>query len=112
MKWTLAVVVSIGVIMPSLAGNHAWAQGSGNAEAGLTLARQICSGCHAVERAQASSPNAAAPRFETIAAVPGMTSTALAVALRTSHQTMPNIMLNAGELSDITAYILSLQRAN
>ncbi|WP_262266435.1 hypothetical protein [Microvirga yunnanensis] len=38
-----------------------------------------------------------------------MTTTALTVALRTSHETMPNIMLEPTELRDVTAYITSLQ---
>lgn len=112
MKWIGQLIGGMSVIISSLAGSQAWAQEAGNPGRGFVLAQQICSECHAIEKAQDRSPNAAAPRFETIANIPGMTATALAVALRTSHQTMPNIMLNANELSDITAYILSLQRAN
>lgn len=112
MKWIGRLIGSISVIVSSLAGSQAWAQDGGNPGAGLLLARQICSECHAIEKAQARSPNTAAPRFETIANIPGMTAMALSAALQTSHQTMPNVMLKANELSDITAYILSLQRAN
>ena len=106
------LVGATGVVVSLLAGGQAWAQDAGNRGAGLILARQICSECHAVEKAQARSPNVAAPRFETIAGTPGMTATALSAALQSSHQTMPNVMLNGNELSDIIAYILSLQRAN
>ena len=35
--------------------------------------------------------NLAAPTFDDIANVPGMTSRALIVALRTSHRSMPNL---------------------
>jgi hypothetical protein len=54
------------------------------------------------------SPNRDAPSFEKIANIPGMTSTApaLAAALRTSHETMPNI--KGSDLSDVIAYILSM----
>jgi mono/diheme cytochrome c family protein len=104
------VIGSMGVTASLLAGGHAWAEG--NPGAGLALARRICSECHAVERAQERSPNAAAPRFETIANVPGMTGAALSVALQTPHRTMPNVMLDANELSDIVAYILSLRRVD
>jgi len=38
-----------------------------------------------------------------------MTGTALYIALQTPHKTMPNLMLEADELRDISAYILSLQ---
>src|SRR5262245_53927278 len=90
----------------------AWAQDMGHSGAGLALARTVRSGCHAIGPADASSPNPAAPRFERIANTPGMTGLALVAALHTSHRTMPNIMLNAGELSDIVAYILTLKRAD
>jgi hypothetical protein len=38
-----------------------------------------------------------------------MTGTALTVALRTSHETMPNLMLEREELRNVIAYILSLE---
>ena len=37
-----------------------------------------------------------------------MTAIALKVALRTSHETMPNLILNETETNDVVAYILSL----
>ncbi len=37
-----------------------------------------------------------------------MTSTALAAALRTSHETMPNVIIKGSDLSDVIAYILSM----
>jgi mono/diheme cytochrome c family protein len=88
------------------------AQRDGRPEVGLTLAKRDCAQCHAVERGTTSSPNAAAPRFEVIANTPGMTATAVSAALLTSHRTMPNLILNADERSDIIAYILSLKRPN
>ena len=87
----------------------AQAQEVGQPEAGRVLAQQICADCHAVLRGQASSPRAGAPTFEAIAAVPRMTTAALTVALRTSHRTMPNIMLEPPELDNVIAYILSLK---
>jgi mono/diheme cytochrome c family protein len=89
-------------------GSPAWAQDT--AAHGLALARQLCSECHAVEKAQARSPNPAAPTFETIANTPGMTAIALSAALHSPHRTMPNVMLDADQLSGIVAYILSLRR--
>jgi mono/diheme cytochrome c family protein len=112
MKWIGRLIGGISVIVSFLVGGQAWAQDAGNPGAGLILAQQICAECHAVEKTQTRSPNTVAPRFETIANTRGMTATALAVALQSSHQTMPNVMLKANELRDITAYILSLQRAN
>lgn len=78
---------------------------------GLRIARGQCTECHLVDKVPGRSPNAAAPTFETIANVPGMTSTALIAALRTSHKTMPNIIIKADEIDDLVAYILSLKNS-
>ena len=112
MKWAERLIGSISVIVSLLLGGEGWTQDASRSEAGLVLARRICSECHTVDRNLVSSPNSAAPRFETIANVPGMTAIALSVALQRSHKTMPNIILNTDELRDIVSYILSLQRAN
>lgn len=101
--WPVIIVAS------ALGSGPVAAQESGQAEKGLALAQQVCAECHAIGKRQARSPNPAAPRFETIANVPGMTAIALNVALQTSHRAMPNLMLDSDELSDITAYILSLK---
>jgi len=87
----------------------AQAQEIGNPAKGLALARQVCAECHAIDKTQARSPNDAAPRFEAIANVRGMSATALTVALRTPHKTMPNIVLASDDLHDVVAYILSLK---
>lgn len=80
-----------------------------DARAGLRIAREVCASCHAVEARQDRSPHPQAPPFERVARVPGMTTAALTVAMRTSHKTMPNIMLGDRELRDVTAYITSLR---
>ncbi|WP_342241887.1 c-type cytochrome [Inquilinus sp. OTU3971] len=85
------------------------AQEVGDPLQGRELAERVCASCHAVERGQASSPNPQAPRFETIAAVPGMTGTAVSIFLRTPHRAMPNLVLNAEEISNVATYILSLR---
>jgi hypothetical protein len=58
------------------------------------------------------SSNAAAPSFERIANVPGMTSAALTAALRTSHETMPNVIIKGNDIGDLVAYILSLKNGD
>ena len=85
------------------------AQEAGDPQAGLRLAREVCASCHAVLKGELSSPRREAPPFERIAQVPGMTTTALTVALRTSHETMPNIMLEPKDLRDVTSHVTSLQ---
>jgi mono/diheme cytochrome c family protein len=57
------------------------AQQVGNAGQGRRLAHAGCAQCHGVDRSSYSS-NLAAPTFDDIATVPGMTSRALIVALR------------------------------
>jgi mono/diheme cytochrome c family protein len=79
---------------------------------GLRIARGQCAECHLVDKVPGRSPNAAAPTFETIANVRGMTSAALIAALRTSHKTMPNIIIKADDLGDLVAYILSLKHSD
>ena len=97
------------VIAFSLGSRYSVAQEIGSAARGLALAQQLCAECHAVQKQQNKSPNGDAPAFQSIASVPGMTATALSVALHTSHQTMPNVVLDPNELADVVAYILSLK---
>ncbi|MGZ3358836.1 MAG: c-type cytochrome [Xanthobacteraceae bacterium] len=85
------------------------AQEIGQPGRGLVAAQRLCAQCHAVQKGQTRSPNGNAPRFQTIASVPGMTAIALSAALNTSHRSMPNIMLERDEQADIIAYILSLK---
>ena len=92
-----------------LASGRAVAQEPGVPGRGLALAQQVCATCHAIDKRTEASPNPAAPRFEVIANVPGMTSMALTVALRTPHKTMPNLVLDGDEIRNVAAYILSLK---
>lgn len=102
------VVVLAGIVI-ALPASASQAQEMGSRSQGLALAREICAPCHAILKGGDTSPDPSAPSFEVIAAVPGMTSTALAVALRTSHETMPNIILDDRELQNLSAYILGLK---
>lgn len=47
--------------------------------------------------------------FKDVANNPGMTGTALAVWLQTSHPTMPNFILEKQDMLNVVAYILSLK---
>jgi mono/diheme cytochrome c family protein len=83
-----------------------------DARAGRLTAETNCAECHGVRAGQLASPAASAPSFEKIANTPGMSPLALQAALQTSHRTMPNVMLEPGELRDIVGYILTLKRGN
>jgi hypothetical protein len=50
-----------------------------------------------VKNTQKPSPEREAPSFQDIAGTPGMTMVALSAALNTSHQSMPNVMLEPEE---------------
>jgi mono/diheme cytochrome c family protein len=86
------------------------AQEVGNPDQGLRIARAVCAECHLVDKVPGQSPNLDAPTFEHIANIPGMTGAALTAALRTSHETMPNVIIKGSDLSDVIAYVLSLRK--
>jgi mono/diheme cytochrome c family protein len=101
--WSMVAAMSF------LACSQTLAQEPGQPEQGLRLAQQVCVVCHAIDKATTTSPNPEAPRFETIANLPGISAMALTVALRTSHRTMPNLILESDDVRNIAAYILSLK---
>jgi mono/diheme cytochrome c family protein len=102
-------LISLGAFLTlSVAVNCVHAQSVGNPQEGLVWAQQVCSECHAVQRGQASSPNPRAPTFSELASTPGMTSTALLVALTTPHAGMPMFRFTPEQRRDVIAYILSL----
>jgi mono/diheme cytochrome c family protein len=84
---------------------------NGDVAAGHAFAREACNACHMVEAKQ-QKPRliVIGPAFRDIANTRGMTPTALRVFLTTSHPKMPNLILTPEEISDVTAYILSLRR--
>jgi mono/diheme cytochrome c family protein len=111
MKQMRYLIGSICVIAFSLLADVAVAQQTSRS-AGHALARRMCSECHAIERKVAPSPNLDASSFRRIANMRGMTADFLSVEIRRAHQVMPIINLNANDLRDIVAYILSLRRTN
>ena len=75
---------------------------------GHRLAQAWCQSCHAVE------PNMAgffdeAPSFQAIAERNGTTALSLKVFWRTSHHTMPNLVIAPDQAEALSAYILSLR---
>ncbi len=76
---------------------------------GLSVAKAVCAGCHAVEKNSPPSRDKAAPRFEDIANS-GITAGGISKALQTTpHRRMPNFRMNRGVLDDLVTYILSLK---
>lgn len=81
----------------------------GDKAKGLAYAKRICAECHNVLATNAPSPNPKAPSFRKVAETPGMTVTALTVWSRTTHATMPNIVIAPADMDNLIAYILSLK---
>ena len=81
----------------------------GDVRAGLSLAQQVCSECHAVRTDARVSPNPKAPPFQMIAETRGMTEMALRVWFQTAHPSMPNLIIKDKQADDVIAYILSLR---
>jgi mono/diheme cytochrome c family protein len=106
MKVTVAAAGVAVAVASAAPGN---AQSVGDAAKGRAFAQQICSECHNIEKGQRPSPNRLAPNFETVAKTPGLTAIALTAALRTSHRTMPNIIIPDDDLRNVVAYVMSLQ---
>jgi len=98
-------------LLPFLAPSAARAQEAGDPQRGLSLARQVCAECHAIEAQQLRSPNPRAPTFPELATTSGMTNAALAVALTTPHAGMPMFRLTDAQRADIISYILGLRQS-
>jgi len=102
--WTIWALLACGSTT-----THVAAQAIGQPSRGLAVGERLCAQCHAVRKGESQSPNASAPPFQVIAAVPGMTAIALTAALNTPHREMPNVMLEPQERADLIAYILNLK---
>jgi cytochrome c len=102
-------IIALGAFLIVLTAAPIRAQNVSEQLQGAAFAQRICAECHAVQPGQPRSPNGQAPTFETVAKTPGMTAIALTAILRTSHRTMPNIILSDDDLRDVIAYILSLK---
>jgi cytochrome c len=85
---------------------------SGGASDGHRLAEAWCKDCHAIEATTAGTTGAAnaAPPFTAIANQPSTTELSLKVFLRSSHRSMPNLVITPDQADDLVNYILSLKR--
>ena len=98
----LATVLAVG--LPSLAR----AVEIGDVNSGKSFAATNCAECHAIEGKNAISPNPDAPSFYAVSAMPSTTRMSLEVWMKSTHPTMPNLILSAEEIDNVVAYILSL----
>ena len=85
------------------------AQEAGSPLAGFAYATENCAECHAIDIEDYDSPRDEAPSFMEIANSGQMSEVALFPFFQTSHETMPNFVVPADRIRDLTAYILSLK---
>ena len=75
---------------------------------GRRLAQAWCETCHIIGP-HVLEMQAEPPSFQTVANQPGITTLALKVFLRTSHQEMPNLIITPEQADALASYILSLK---
>jgi cytochrome c len=75
---------------------------------GHRLAQAWCAACHAIEPHMAGMHDQA-PSFVAIANRHGTTALSLKVFLKTSHQNMPNLVIDPDQADALANYILSLR---
>jgi mono/diheme cytochrome c family protein len=78
--------------------------------AGELIAKTQCAGCHTTDSNGTMTGSGAVPSFSSIANTGGTTVTGLEVFLSTPHARMPNYSLSSSEISNVSAYIMSLRR--
>ena len=102
MTMPTALVISIALLLPASAQ-------SVDPSVGRHLAETTCGACHQI--GSAGSPQNAkpvAPSFQDISRMPSTNELSIKVFLRTSHPTMPNIILSPEEIDSVAAYIVGL----
>jgi mono/diheme cytochrome c family protein len=75
---------------------------------GHRLAQAWCQPCHAIEPSMAGFFDLA-PSFQAVADRKGTTALSLKVFWRTSHQNMPNLVIEPDQADALVDYILSLR---
>jgi mono/diheme cytochrome c family protein len=95
--------LSLALLMTLVAAGARGQEDVGDPKAGFVVANEICASCHAITREQGMLPVLEGPRFDDVADTPGMTATALFVWMRTSHPTMPNMILKPEDLRNVVA---------
>ncbi|MBR0961764.1 c-type cytochrome [Bradyrhizobium japonicum] len=101
----LSVLFLLGVVHTAAGASR---PGSRTIAEGHRLAQAWCQSCHAIEPHMAGFFDEA-PSFQAIADRHGTTALSLKVFWRTSHQSMPNLVISPEQAEALSAYILSLR---
>jgi cytochrome c len=104
----LAILIALAALFAVRLHNASGAT-SDSAASGHRLAAAWCKGCHAIDAASGGA-GSAAPDFAAIASQPSTTELSLRVFLKTSHRSMPNLVITPAQADDLVSYILSLKR--
>ena len=78
-------------------------------EAGASLARTLCSGCHLMDGATESNVPAGVPTLRGIANKEGQTGQKVFDVLIQPHPPMPDLSLSVGEIQSLIFYLESLR---
>jgi len=99
------------ILLWSLAGGPAQAQLEPAAQRGLTFVRVHCAQCHAIDTAS-ESPLTIAPPFRTLQQKFPIESLErrLSEGITATHPTMPQFRLDPDQVTDVIAYLKSIQR--
>jgi mono/diheme cytochrome c family protein len=110
--WRRALLAPLTVLAALLLLRLHQASGAGQPSesiaAGHRLAEAWCKECHAVGPIATGSKKVP-PDFAAVANRPSTTTLWLKVFLKTSHPTMPNIIVGPSEADDLANYIMSLK---
>jgi len=102
-----SLTIALCLMLPGLAA----AQVSPSEQRGRTFVRTNCSGCHSTDKVSASPLKVAPPFRELHLRYPVESlREALVEGIRTGHASMPEFQLDAGQASDVIAYLKTLER--
>ena len=97
----LAITFALGGLCAAQA-----AQDQTLARQGKLLAQSMCADCHTF--GGETRNDRPAPDFAAVGAMPSATQLSLRVFLKSTHATMPNLILDDGQIDALSAYILDL----
>jgi mono/diheme cytochrome c family protein len=93
------------VFVAALGGTAAFGADAGK---GLQIARRWCASCHIIEPNQRTGSEPVPP-FATIARMPNLDASKIALFLLNPHPKMPDMSLTRDEAADLAAYIVTLK---
>jgi mono/diheme cytochrome c family protein len=93
------------LFVAALAGTAAF---GADADNGLQIARRWCASCHIIEPNQRTGSEAVPP-FATIARMPDLDASKMALFLLNPQTKMPDMSLTRDEAADLAAYIVTLK---